>query len=180
LKVRCKTCQNVITVREPGARPSSGSLAPVRPTQKPSTGPMSTLGEPQEPVERTVLAAAPAAFMAETAKPRRATPPPPPPLGDGVEWFLAIEGAQQGPFSRKALVDRLMGLPKEADVHVWNDAMDGWKPPKSVPEVARDIAARRPPALPGRPPGGRVTPSPPAPPLAAGARRGTQPLASGV
>src|SRR5678816_3475802 len=81
LKVRCKTCQNVITVREAGARPSEPGLSPVRPSQqgmprvrpsqRPSTGPVSTLGEEQ--VERTVLAAAPAAFMADAAQPRRPT-----------------------------------------------------------------------------------------------------------
>src|SRR5204862_8159333 len=85
LKVRCKTCQNVITVREAGARPSQPGLSPVRPSQRPSTGPRVTLGEQQEDnAERTVLAAAPAAFMADLAQPRRPTPPPPPPLGDGV------------------------------------------------------------------------------------------------
>jgi hypothetical protein len=61
--------------------------------------------------------------------------------------------------------------------------MDGWKPPKDVPDVARDLAARRPPAPPplGRPPVPRTTPSPPLPPTAAAGRRApTQPLASGV
>jgi predicted Zn finger-like uncharacterized protein len=181
LKVRCKTCQNVITVREPGARPSVGSLQPVRQT-KPSTGPLTTLGEDApEPAERTVLAPAPAGLMADLAQPRRPTPPPPPPVGDGIEWFVAIEGAQQGPFTRRALVDKLIALPKDADVHVWNDGMDGWKPPKDVPELAKDMAARRPP-VPPVPPGGRprTTPSPPLPPTSAAPRRGTQPLASGV
>jgi predicted Zn finger-like uncharacterized protein len=180
LKVRCKTCQNVITVREPGARPSVGSLQPVR-TTKPSTGPLTTLGEDaNEPAERTMLAPAPAGLMADLAQPRRATPPPPPPVGDGIEWFIAIEGAQQGPFTRRALVDKLIALSKDADVHVWNDGMDGWKPPKDVPELVKDLAARRPPAPPV-PPGGRprTTPSPPLPPTAA-RRAPTQPLASGV
>jgi predicted Zn finger-like uncharacterized protein len=179
LKVRCKTCQNVITVREAGAKPSQGSLAPVRSSQRPSTGPIAALGEAHEELsERTSIAPAPAALMAEMAQVRRATPPPPPPLGDGIEWFLALEGAQQGPFSRKLLVDRLLALPKDADVHVWNDRMDGWKPPKDVPEVAGDLAARRPPALPGRPPVPRATPAPPLPPTSA--RRETVPLSSGM
>ena len=181
LKVRCKTCQNVITVREAGARPSVGSLAPVRTSQKPSTGPLATLGEgPEEMSERTSIAPAPAGLMADMlSNQRRATPPPPPPLGDGIEWFLALDGAQQGPFTRKLLVDRLLALPKDADVHVWNDKMDGWKPPSAVPDVAHDLAARKPPAVPVRPPVPRTTPAPPVPPLAA-ARRGTQPLTSGV
>jgi predicted Zn finger-like uncharacterized protein len=178
LKVRCKTCQNVITVREAGAKPSVGSLAPVRPSQKPSTGPLATLGEShEENAERTSIAPAPAGLMADmlSNQARRATPPPPPPLGDGIEWFLALEGAQQGPFSRKLLVDRLLALPKDADVHVWNDQMAGWKPPKDVPEVAHDLAARRPPAVPMRPPVPRATPAPPVPPLAARRPTGPQP-----
>jgi predicted Zn finger-like uncharacterized protein len=192
LKVRCKTCQNVITVREPGARPSVGSLAPVRPSQRPSA-PLTALGGRREPeseglAERTVLAAPPAGFMADALQPRRVTPPPPFPVGagprvgivdDGIEWFLALDGAQQGPFPRKGLIDKLLALPKNADVHVWNDRMDGWKPPKDVPDVAHDLAARRPPAVPVRPPVPRVTPSPPLPPTAA-RRSSTQPQQSGA
>jgi predicted Zn finger-like uncharacterized protein len=176
LKVRCKTCQNVITVREAGAKPSVGGLAPVRPS-----APVSTLGESHEdPSERTAIAASPLGLMADLAQGRRPTPPPPPPLGDGIEWFLALEGAQQGPFTRKLLVDKLFALPKEADVHVWNDQMDGWKAPVDVPDVARDLSARRVPALPTRPPVPRHTPSPPAPPLAARRPALTQPLVSGI
>ena len=182
LKVRCKTCQNVITVREAGAKPSVGALAPVRTSQRPSSGPMATLGEShEEPSERTFVAPAPAGLMADllnNQQGRRPTPPPPPPVGDGIEWFLALDGGQQGPFPRKLLVDRLLALPKDADVHVWNDKMDGWKAPKDVPEVADDLAARKPPAPPARPPVPRTTPSPPLPPTSA--RRGTQPLTSGV
>ncbi|MDB4982155.1 MAG: hypothetical protein JWM82_2907, partial [Myxococcales bacterium] len=180
LKVRCKTCQNVITVREPGARPSVGALSPVRPSQPRPSSPLATLGEENDELgERTQLTTAPAALMAaDLAKARRATPPPPPPLGDGIEWFLALEGVQQGPFTQRGLVDRLLVMPKDADVHVWNERMDGWKPPKDVPSVAREIATRQAPALPMRPPVPRTTPSPPVPPVAA--RRGTQPLTSGL
>ncbi len=181
LKVRCKTCQNVITVREPGARPSVGALSPVRPSQPRPSSPLATLGEEEgeELGERTQLTTAPAALMAaDLAKARRATPPPPPPLGDGIEWFLALEGVQQGPFTQKGLVDKLLAMPKDADVHVWNERMDGWKPPKDVPPIAKEIASRQAPALPMRPPVPRATPSPPVPPVAA--RRGTQPLTSGL
>ncbi|HVR02438.1 MAG TPA: AgmX/PglI C-terminal domain-containing protein [Polyangia bacterium] len=185
LKVRCKTCQNVITVREAGAKPSQNALSPVRSSQKPSgahAAPLAEVGEHDEQSERTHIAPAPAGLMADLLQGqlhgRRPTPPPPPPLGDGVEWFLALDGAQQGPFARRALVDHLLALPKNADVHVWNDKMDGWKSPKDVPEVAHDLTARRPPTVPTRPPIPRATPSPPLPPTAA--RRGTQPLSSGV
>src|SRR3569623_369858 len=83
LKVRCKTCQNVITVREAGAKPSVGALAPVRSSQRPSSAPIDTLGEANEdPSERTHVAPAPAGRMAELManQGRRPTPPPPPPV----------------------------------------------------------------------------------------------------
>jgi predicted Zn finger-like uncharacterized protein len=190
LKVRCKTCQNVITVREAGAKPSVGSLEPVRPSQRPSSGALATLGEAHEdPSERTNISAAPAGLMADLMQAgKRATPPPPPSIeknADGIEWFLALEGAQQGPFPRKVLVDRLLALPKDSDVHVWNEGMDGWKAPADVPEIARDLEARKPPAPPVK---SRVTPAPPlpatsVPPPPVGppaARRGTMPLTSGL
>jgi predicted Zn finger-like uncharacterized protein len=191
LKVRCKTCQNVITVREAGAKPSVGSLEPIRPSQRPSSGALATLGEAHEdPSERTNISAAPAGLMADLMQGgKRATPPPPPSIGrnaDGIEWFLALEGAQQGPFPRKALVDRLLALPKDSDVHVWNESMDGWKPPADVPEVARDLEARKPPAPPIK---ARTTPAPPLPAASVppppvvpppAARRGTMPLTSGL
>jgi hypothetical protein len=85
---------------------------------------------------------------------------------DGVQWYLALDGNRTGPFSRQKLVDKLMPLAKNADVHIWNEKLDGWKPPKDVAEIAGEIARRRgpaPPPLPGAP--RRPTP-PPMPPLA--------------
>jgi hypothetical protein len=71
---------------------------------------------------------------------------------DDLQWFLAIDGQQQGPFTRKTLVDKLLLLSKAADVHVWNEEMDGWKPPREVAEIAREIQGRRRPTPPAPPP----------------------------
>jgi len=85
---------------------------------------------------------------------------------DGVQWYMALEGARTGPFTRQKLVDKLLPLAKNADVHIWNERLGGWKPPGDVPEVAGEISRRRapppPPPLPGAP--RRPTP-PPIPPL---------------
>ena len=49
LKVRCKTCQNVITVREAGVRPSVAGLAPVR---HPSSANLAPLVGPEDENEK--------------------------------------------------------------------------------------------------------------------------------
>jgi hypothetical protein len=92
---------------------------------------------------------------------------------DDIQWFLALEGVQKGPFTRKVLVDRLLAMPKDSDVHVWNDALDGWRPPSDVPAIAREMQARQkagthpPPA----PPSPRLRPVPPPPSQAPASER---------
>jgi predicted Zn finger-like uncharacterized protein len=163
LKVKCKSCANVITVREP--RRASGPVAPLNATGHDS--------------ERTVLAPNPVAMMAEAvvappaAAPRRPSGPVPTLApDDGLAWYMALSGERSGPFTRRQLVDKVMALPKNADLHVWNEQLGAWKPPAEVPAIASDMAARRkapPPLPPGAP--RRPTPAPPAPPVIAPATK---------
>ncbi|HSS40442.1 MAG TPA: zinc-ribbon domain-containing protein, partial [Polyangia bacterium] len=118
LKIRCKSCSNIITVKEsaPSAPMSVASGDSDRTVI--SSGPHAAPA-PAKPAPPT--AAAPA---------RRARPPTPPVAAsaDDIQWFLALEGVQKGPFTRKVLVDRLLAMPRDSDVHVWNDTLDGWRP----------------------------------------------------
>jgi len=193
LKVKCKTCGNVVTVREPGRHPSTAGL----PTLSPPTPSPPTLAAPARvattghgsaaaaaaiavpPIadtadesERTMLAPNPMlmeGFGPPAAARRKSTGPLPPvgPPDDGIVWYMALDGKRTGPFSKHQLVDKLAPLPKNADVHIWNEKLGDWKPPSQVPAVAAEIAARKkappPPPLPGAP--RRPTP-PPMPPLA--------------
>ena len=185
LKVKCKSCANVITVRE--ARPSSAglpTLSAAAAAGRPRSGAAHALNIPMETpgvddVERTQLAQSPFGLGADPF-PDLGAPAPPaaqrrptgqmPAVGaadDLVQWYMALDGNRTGPFTRPKLVDRLMPLAKNADVHIWNERLDGWKPPSAIPEVAAEITRRRapppPPPLPGAP--RRPTP-PPIPPLA--------------
>ena len=84
---------------------------------------------------------------------------------------MALDGKRTGPFSRHQLVDKLAPLPKNADVHIWNEKLGDWKPPGQVPAVAAELAARK--KAPPPPPLGaprRPTP-PPMPSLAAHSQR---------
>jgi predicted Zn finger-like uncharacterized protein len=200
LKVKCKTCANLITVRE-ARRPSGGGIPTAAPVMS-SGAVVADSGSHEAEFNdssRTVLSAFP-----NLGVPPQAAPPPLPPRrptgpaaplaapDDGLQWYMALDGQRTGPFSRKQLVDKLVPLPKQADVHVWNEKLGSWKPPADVPAVAADLATRRRPTLPphapahsppqapphvpppgahhGVPPGApRRTPSPPVPALGASA-----------
>jgi hypothetical protein len=103
----------------------------------------------------------------ENLKARLAVPPPPPPasaahdpLGGRVEWYVAVSGAQSGPFSRSDAAKRIVSLDPANAVHVWKEGMAGWKPPSEVSVIAREINLLRP--APPPPPPAAHTPPPPA------------------
>ena len=164
LKVRCKSCTNIITVREEGpgagaaARRSSAPVSPVG-----SVGASAGARPPAPAVPRTPLAP-PATAPIE----RRAAPRPESLAEDGVSWYMALDGNRTGPFSRRQLIDRVAPLPKGADVHVWNEKLGSWKPPAEVPALAGDLAVRRRPPTPAPAP-------PPPPPFPGAPRRPTAP-----
>jgi predicted Zn finger-like uncharacterized protein len=170
LKVRCKACTNIITVREEGtgagAAPIRRPSAPASPVGTSGAFPGSSSGTrpPTPAVPRTPLGP-PATAPIE----RRAAPRPEPPADDGVAWYMALDGNRTGPFSRKQLIDRVAPLPKDADLHVWNEKLGSWKPPTEVPALAHDLAARR------RPPTAAPMPPPP-PPFPGAPRRPTGPV----
>jgi predicted Zn finger-like uncharacterized protein len=190
LKVKCKTCANLIVVRE-ARRPSvagapSLSTGAAGAAARPRSGvhpPIDTTGENEE---RTQLAQAPIfpdadpfpdidAFAPHPPAARRPTGPlaPAAAADDHVQWYMALDGNRTGPFPRQKLVDRLLPLARNADVHIWNERLGTWKPPGDVPEIASEITRRRapppPPPLPGTP--RRPTP-PPIPPLSSGPPHG--------
>jgi predicted Zn finger-like uncharacterized protein len=183
LKVKCKTCGNVVTVREPGRNPSAAGLpslsSPPR-TVVASHGSSAShasaaaaavavppIADTADESERTMLAPNPMlmeGFTPPSAR-RKSTGPLPPvaSVDDEIVWYMALDGKRTGPFSKHQLVDKLAPLPRNADVHIWNEKLGDWKPPSQVPAVAADIAARKkappPPPLPGAP--RRPTPPPP-------------------
>jgi predicted Zn finger-like uncharacterized protein len=146
LRIRCKTCGNVIAVQ--GERPGSSATSF-------TAMPGLSVGASKVPV----------------AVPQRpGSPPPPPfpsseasppaPIGGGVEWYVAIHGAQAGPFSRGDAAKRVVTAKAGQAVHVWKEGMTSWKPAREVSVIARELSLLR------RPP-----PPPPAPPQGAAARQ---------
>jgi predicted Zn finger-like uncharacterized protein len=145
LKIRCKNCSNVITVREgleqaapppeKSGRRHSTAIAPA-PLERPMTVP--AVRDPNEP-------------------PRKGSPGPDadddamPPLDD--EWYVSVDGVQDGPFSLERAREWVASRGPEDEVYCWRDSFDDWLPITDVPEFqgarrASKLALRPPPSTP--------------------------------
>jgi predicted Zn finger-like uncharacterized protein len=139
LKIRCKNCANVISVRE-GMTDEEPAAAPA-------------------PADRPALQDAFAKEMAPAA----ATAPPPPSLEE--EWYVSIDGAQEGPYSLAAAQAWVASKKLNDDVHCWSEGFDDWLPVEKVSHFRglrqRPVAPapRGKPAIPTR----AHTPTQPAP-----------------
>jgi len=72
----------------------------------------------------------------------------PPPLPAAAEWFIGVNGQQQGPFDAAALAAQVSGGGLTAETLVWKAGMAGWVPAAQVPEIAALLAAAPPPLPP--------------------------------
>jgi len=162
LRIRCKTCGNVIVVQDEHGR---GSSAASDATAAPSSGPKA------EPSSRPKAAPASGPKSGPSSTPK-ASPPPPPrptkgadPLGGQTEWYVAFDGVESGPFTRAEVARRIHAAGPGKSAHVWKDGMPGWKPADEVSVVARELkllgpASRRPPRESPPPPPPLVRPAP--------------------
>lgn len=142
LKIRCKSCDNVITLRDSAADAPSAP-APTAPADRVASS----------PAARSVPPRAQGASLP-------APPRPPPPL-ERAEWHLAVDGQQTGPFTKTQLASKVISQKPGAEIYVWKDGMDGWKEPVMVPEVDRAVAsARQGRSLPPLPPPRTTGPQP--------------------
>jgi len=113
LRIRCKTCGNVITVQSgevvPGPQDSSRRL-------EPGGG----AGSAPAPRSSSRLARRPSGLH---------------------EWYVSVDGAEQGPLSCRDAAKYIVSLPPERSVHVWKEGMDGWKLPKDVAIIAQEVSS---------------------------------------
>jgi predicted Zn finger-like uncharacterized protein len=130
LKIRCKNCANVITVRE-GMDVGDDPARAGRPT----TGAPPTMSE-----ARLGNGALNAAFSAQLAK-------PPPALEE--EWYVSIDGDQSGPFSLGEAQRWVASKPLDAELHCWSEGFDDWL---AVDKVSHFRGLRKKPAPPAVPP----------------------------
>jgi predicted Zn finger-like uncharacterized protein len=120
LKIRCKTCEATIVVRE--GQPARQALESVK-----VDAPAPTLAAPDP--------GPPAGSAAQS-------PPPAPPA---QEWFLSTDGAQEGPLTAEEAQARVAGKADGAEMFAWRDDFAGWLPVEEVPVLAVHLPKPAPP-----------------------------------
>lgn len=88
----------------------------------------------------------PAAAYPPAAPPQQAAAPPPLPTPE--QWYLGVNGQQQGPYDRAGLAAQVAAGNLTATTLVWKAGMAGWTPAQQVPEVAALLPATPPPLPP--------------------------------
>jgi membrane protease subunit (stomatin/prohibitin family) len=77
-----------------------------------------------------------------------AAPAGPPPLPAQSQWFLGVNGQQQGPFDAEALAAQARSGSLTGSTLVWKNGMSAWTPASDVPELASVLASVPPPLPP--------------------------------
>jgi predicted Zn finger-like uncharacterized protein len=129
LKIRCKNCANVITVREGLGEPDEVGARGRGTTGSPpiaSSAPANALG---------------AAFA------QQMTTKPPAALEE--EWYVSIDGEQSGPFTLADAQRWITAKPHDADLHCWSEGFDDWLP---VDKISHFRGLRKRPQAPSAPP----------------------------
>ncbi len=134
LKIRCKNCANVITVRE-GMTDVDASEAPGQRRQKATT--MAPAIESSTPANGALGSAFASAM----------TTKPPPALEE--EWYVSNDGDQEGPFSLAEAQRWVAGKLFDADLHCWSEGFDDWLP---IDKVSHFRGLRKRPTPPTAPP----------------------------
>ena len=156
LKIRCKSCGNVITVREqPGGTPAAVSaVASAKPLQKALSDSLAGVAPGSNGggggglfgEEHTSIspAAAISPSMAALSAPAEA------------DWYVSFDGEQEGPHTLQKAVERARAeIAAGKEAHAWKETFDSWLPMTDIPELWRHLAPPR-----------QLTPAPPLPAVA--------------
>ncbi len=139
LKIRCKNCSSVITVRESKAaapaipakakRPLAQGAAAVRAAgtakakagqaQKPSAGQAALAGALRQAVNEPESSSA--NMRAQSS-----------PVSLEAEWYLSKDGQQEGPFSMDAAHAWVANKSPDDDLYCWSEGFDDWLPTEKI------------------------------------------------
>jgi predicted Zn finger-like uncharacterized protein len=124
VKIRCKQCQNLITVAVTGVGATAGVGM--------SSSPSGVTSSPSGLVSAVAPAAAPAPLQQWEEERTRAMPP----LDLTATWYAMIAGKQQGPFDIATLQRRVTAGEVTLRTYLWKPGMGDWKRASDVPEVS--------------------------------------------
>ncbi len=72
----------------------------------------------------------------------------PPPLPQAIQYFLAINGQQQGPFTIELLAQQVQNGLLKPDTLAWYQGLANWQPAASITELAPLFQGENPPPIP--------------------------------
>jgi predicted Zn finger-like uncharacterized protein len=141
LKIRCKNCSNVITVREgmPEPETESPQAAEARRAIRPTDYQPSVMGA-------APAKAAPSPLRDAFAQALEKPAAPPPALEE--EWYVSQDGNQEGPFSLTEAQEWVKGKRPDDDLHCWCEGFDDWLPIEKVSHFRGLRARKAPPKAP--------------------------------
>jgi predicted Zn finger-like uncharacterized protein len=157
LKIRCKSCSHVITVREgmtdedeapTTATPSATAAKAGKSGGGTFAGPAPVAGTGNTPAPSALADA-----FAQVMQPKRAdTEPPPSALEE--EWYVSLDGNQEGPYSLAEAQAWIAGKKHDDDLFCWSEGFDDWLPVDKVGHfrnLRKSPAAAKPkPPVPGK------------------------------
>jgi hypothetical protein len=93
---------------------------------------------------------APAAAQSTSAPQAAPQPAPagPPPLPAQAQWFVGVDGRQQGPFDAEGLAAQARAGSLTGSTLVWRNGMPAWSPAGEVAELASVLGSVPPPLPP--------------------------------
>ncbi len=155
LTIRCKKCGSKILVRESLARDAGGGTAVAPVAEEEKVGEVQRSGKFARVGGSAALASAYDVAMdrgsAEADDMPTSIAPVPANLEiAGVEWYVAIDGVQHGPYAFAELVAKLQNREVIGRHYVWHDGMDNWQRVRDVADLADYISApkKKPPPPP--------------------------------
>jgi predicted Zn finger-like uncharacterized protein len=146
LKIRCKNCSAVITVREgmeEGAAAGGNGSGPMpaipAAAARPATAARAAGGGGGGGGGGSALQGA---FAAVMSRPQVAVPPAPQPISPSdsfrapvhiaEEWYLSVDGDQQGPFGLDQAKEWVLSRPPGEELYCWQEDFDDWLPIEKV------------------------------------------------
>jgi predicted Zn finger-like uncharacterized protein len=146
LKIRCKTCATIVTVKDPTvvtgeaqALSASGSFGAIAQPGSYGAVPSATGSLPFVPAPPPPRPGAKDAAPAE-AEPTKISPPPDGADADDAappdEWFLSVDGKQQGPFTPAQAQARVARRAPDEEMFAWREDFSEWLPVEEVPLLA--------------------------------------------
>src|SRR5438552_4462973 len=121
LKIRCKNCTNIITVRDPDAKADSGSKPPVA-QKMPLENALSSAFSESMDGEATMASSHMPEFRPEA-------------MDLDEEWYFANAGQQQGPVPFGQLAMMVERAQVKEDSFIWRDGFEDWIRADGVPEL---------------------------------------------